>query len=192
MSCSASRPENRNAACAPCSRVTDCSITSSPSRPPTMRHRSPIPAWCCGDARGRRRGARHRRGRRHGLRHRDGARGRSGRDRRDMGLSFARGARSGRRTRCSTTSPRSNRRSTNCGHYDAQKCVQVAPQFRHCAVHALTFDTQVARHNLAESGDIGKISIAFGPRFGNPIRCGCECHGYRAFRSRSRMRAAQG
>ena len=27
-------------------RITACSTTSSRSRPPTMRHRSPIPAWC--------------------------------------------------------------------------------------------------------------------------------------------------
>ena len=45
-SCSASRPENRSAACAACSAITACSTTSSPSRPPTMRPRSPIPAWC--------------------------------------------------------------------------------------------------------------------------------------------------
>ena len=29
-----------------CSAITDCSSTSSRSRPPTMRPRSPIPAWC--------------------------------------------------------------------------------------------------------------------------------------------------
>jgi hypothetical protein len=46
MSCSASRLASRNAACATCWRATDCSGTSSPSRPPTMRHRSRIPAWC--------------------------------------------------------------------------------------------------------------------------------------------------
>ena len=195
-SCSASRPENRNAACGSCSAhhglldhfITIKTADDAPSKPdPGMVLAAMREAGV--DA------AEHGRGRRHGLRHRDGACGGRRRDRRDVGLSSrARRWRSRVHAGDRSFAALERRRSTNCGHHDARCRRPVCHSFAAVPCMSRFLGSQLARQILLRRSAQRRYFLGCGMARRNreyaPLRPP-NANEFSCFRARSRMRVAQ-